>query len=131
MNLYLYQIIQQNLYHSRRWSTLFLWPEHIYFTWYKSFFHLLPNDKFFIIFFLSFLTIIFSPLYFSLASHDGGCSGSKCSNVYNFEEDYSGIYDACRVCFGGAEVYTLCRFQVNGFLQFSSLHVQINICSHL
>ncbi|PNX94587.1 UDP-N-acetylglucosamine/UDP-glucose/GDP-mannose transporter-like protein [Trifolium pratense] len=46
-----------------------------------------------------------------VARDHGGCSGSKCSNVYNFEEDHSGIYNACRVSFGGTEVYTLCRLQ--------------------
>lgn len=67
--------------------------------------------------FFFYLFLIKLNLHFSLKdSHHGVCPWSKCSNVYHPSEDHSGIYDACGVYSGGAEVYILCYFQVKYFL---------------
>lgn len=81
-NPYIYLRTHPNLYHWRLWSTLFLCQELIYFTWYALLcpFHPEKEDNCLVSFCLLFF---YSPLYFSLASHHGVCSWSKCSYVHH------------------------------------------------
>lgn len=47
------------------------------------------------------------------ASLYGGCSGSKCTDVYNHKENYSCVHNDVWVHPGGAEVYSSSSWKVN------------------